>query len=344
MKHTFGFYASICDEFLANLGEHVENGTLDDYITNDLKPRLFDTDYCQTIEEIKKKFLAENIKLEQFITDNNFQESYLNDLDGLKEVADAIYNLLQKHWELYKYENTVVNHKELITFIQDIDRVGIGWDSYLEKYLAVSKILTTHSEQVAKEGFKAIEVSFYLPENECFSVSVMTHFITFLQESYDFILKVHNMDKSTPLEIHSIEAQKPISCTLILPEVLADTFKKFLNYLSVDVIKRETLFKFVVEIVRLQQKKEMTKPAIANFQKKIVKQLDQLPKGCFLSTDNNQNADSVTLLSKLVSELETLDVQFKELLTGSTNRLARNKVEVPAGSRENKDQEESSHL
>lgn len=334
MKQTFGFYASICDDFLSDLGDHVENHTIDEYIANDLKPRLFSPDYCQTIEETKKRFLSENIKLEQFIKETNFQESHLNDLDGLKEVADAIYSLLQKHWELFKYENTAVTPKELIAFIQDIDRVGIGWDSYLEKYLAVSKILTSQSEKVTQDGFEAIEISLFLPEGECFSTSVMTHFISFLQESYEFILKIHEMDKKTPLEIHSIEANTPISCTLVVPAPLNNTFKKFLNYLSVDVIKRETLFKFVVEVVRLQQKKEMTKPAIGTFQKKIVKQLEQLPKGCFLSTDNNHNADSVTLLSNLVKELESLDVQFKDLLTGSTNRLARNKVQLPIGNRQ----------
>lgn len=344
MKQTFGFYASICDDFLSNLGEHVENNTLDQYILNDLKPRLFESGYCQSIEEIKKKFLTENIKLEQFITENDFQENHLNDLNALKEVADAIYNLLQKHWELYKYENTAVNHKELITFIQDIDRVGIGWDAYLEKYLAVSNILTSMPEPQTTEGLKAIEVALHLPKGECFSVSVMTNLINFLQESYDFVLKIHDMDKNTPLEIKSFEAERPVTCTLVMPEEIAGTFEKFLNYLSVDVVKRETLFKFVVEIVRLQQKKEMTKQAIGTFQKKIVKQLDLLPKGSFLATNNNQSTDSVTLLSQLVKELETLKVQFKDLLTGSTNRLARNKVIVPGGSRGNNTKGESSVL
>ena len=253
MKKTFGFYAILCNEFLSNLGAGIENHTLDQFLQDKIRPQLFNVGHCKNIETIKRQFLAENIKLEQFINENNYKQDFLNDLNSLKKVSDAVYELLQKHWELYKYEKSNVNNQVLVSFILEIDRVGIAWDAYLEKYLAVSRILTTKSQEVQKPGYNSVEVSYHLPETTDLNLKAGSRFIEFLQLAFEVILKIHNQsDADVNIEILSLDATKPINCVLRVPEHLAESYKRFLNYLSVDVLKRETLVKFVLEVLRLQ--------------------------------------------------------------------------------------------
>jgi hypothetical protein len=153
-----------------------------------------------------------------------------------------------------------------------------------------------------------------------------TNLINFFQTAYEFVLKIHDVIEEAPaLEINNITVGNPIIIDLLVPATFAESYEKFLGYLSVDVLKRETLVKFVMEIVRLQQGKEIPKTAITTFQKKIAKTLNQLPEEGYFSINQEDSEDSVTLLSSMCAELEKLQVDYKDLLTGSTNRLARNK-------------------
>ena len=327
MQRTFSFYTGLCNEFFTTLGEKVETKTLNSYLQNDLRPKLFDAQYCRTIEETKKKFLAENIKLEQFVQQTDFQYHFLNDLDSLKQVSDAIYELLQTHWELYKYEKSVVNDQVLISFMLEIDRIGIGWDAYLEKYLAISKLLKMIGGEIPKEGSRVMTVRYHLPDNIEFSASMSIALVQFLQTAFEFILNIQGGKKEDQktLEVLSLETQRPISCMIRVPEELAEGVSKFINYLSVDILKRETLVKFVMEVVRLQQGKELTKAAITSFQKNIAKRLKELHTESYLSIDRENTEDSVTVLSSLCSEMDQLKIKYKDLLFGSTNRLVVNR-------------------
>ncbi len=328
MKKTFGFYAILCNEFLSNLGAGIENHTLDQFLQDKIRPQLFNVGHCKNIETIKRQFLAENIKLEQFINENNYKQDFLNDLNSLKKVSDAVYELLQKHWELYKYEKSNVNNQVLVSFILEIDRVGIAWDAYLEKYLAVSRILTTKSQEVQKPGYNSVEVSYHLPETTDLNLKAGSRFIEFLQLAFEVILKIHNQsDADVNIEILSLDATKPINCVLRVPEHLAESYKRFLNYLSVDVLKRETLVKFVLEVLRLQQAAEISKTALTPIQKKLAKQLNQLHPEGYFSVSQDKDEDSVNILSSLCQEMEQLEINFKELLSGSNQRLVRNRLQ-----------------
>ena len=327
MKKTFGFYTSLCNEFLSNLGSEIENHTLDAFLQEKIRPRLFQAEYCEKIEAVKRQFLAENIKLEQFIEKRDYSQDFLNDLKSLKKVSDAIYELLQKHWELYKYEKSVVNNRVLVSFILEIDRVGIGWDAYLEKYLAVSRILTTKNKEVLKPGCNSVEVRYHLPDDVDLTLSMGSNLIEFLRLAFDVILKINNRDESDcNVEILSLDAVKPISCILRVPDFLAESYKRFLNYLSVDVLKRDTLVKFVLEVLRLQQAPEISKAALVPIQKRLAKKLDQMHPAGYFSVNRDKDEDSVNILSMLCKEMEQLEINFKELLSGSDNRLARNRL------------------
>ncbi len=326
MQKTFGFYTSICNEFFKNLGKNVESNNLGTYLQNEIRPKLFDPKHCKEIESIKKQFLSENIKLEQFVAENHFDVDFINDFSQLKKVSDAIYELLQTHWEFYKYEKSVASNEAIIAFILEIDRIGIRWDVYLEKYLTVSGVLKSIVGDVQKDGFSQLSVRYHLPKDSSFTLEVCTNLINFFQTSYEFVLKIHDLAEDAPLlEINNLNVGNPIFIELLVPTNFESSFNRFLGYLSVDVLKRETLVKFVMEIVRLQQGKEIPKTAITNFQKKIAKMLNQLPEGGYFSINAEDSEDSVKLLSSMCDEMDRLKVEYKDLLTGSTNRLARNK-------------------
>ena len=328
MKKTFNFYTTLCNDFLSNLGTQIENKKLDAFLNEEIKPRLFSSEYCNGIEKLKRQFLAENIKLEQFIEENEFKSDFLNDLHALKKISDAIYELLQRHWELYRYQNSVVNSQILVSFLMEIDRIGIGWDSYLEKYLAVSRILTTKGNTPIKAECGPLEVKYHLPEKVDFDLVISSDFIKFLQVAFEFIQQIHNPETKpeASLEIVALEMHRPINCVLMVPDELLDSYKRFLNYLSVDVLKRETLIKFVMEVLRLQQEVEVPKAKLTPLQKKISKHLGMLHPEGYFSVNLNEGEDSVSILSSLCGEMEQLEIGFGDMLTGSTNRLSRNRI------------------
>jgi len=328
MDQTFGFYTSLCNDFLAGFGDHVEENTVGDFLQEEIRPRLFDPEYCKSIEKTKKQFLAENIKLEQYLAESNFTQDFLNDLSALKKVSDAIYELLQTHWEFYKYEKSVASNEILVAFIMEIDRVGIRWDSYLEKYLASSAILKEAGGEFQKDGFTNLLVQYHFPEGVSFTIDMCTNFINFLNAAYDFVIKIHDdQEKIMELEISAIEAINPVSCILAVPNRYLESFKELLHYLSLDVLKRETLVKYVMEIVRLRQGIEIPRQAITAFQKKMAKQLDLLHPEGYISIDQNEREDSVTLLTSLCEELDRLHIEYADMLTGASDRLARNRIQ-----------------
>jgi len=327
MQQTFGFYTALCNDFFSNLGSLVEANNLSNYLQSEIRPRLFDANHCKKIEQIKKEFLAENIKLEQFVESNGFDQDFINDFSLLKKVTDSIYELLQTHWEFYKYEKSVASNEAIIAFILEIDRIGIKWDAYLEKYLAISGLLKAAAGEIQKSDYAPLIVQYKLPKEASFTLELCTNLIGFFQAGFEFVLKVHDANPETSkLEVTNLSVGNPIYCELLVPSPYLESFKKFLGYLSVDVLKRETLVKFVMEIVRLQQGKEIAKTAIANFQKKIAKQLNQLHPEGYFTIDEEDAEDSVNLLSSLCDELDRLKVTYNDMLTGSTDRLARNKA------------------
>jgi len=328
MQNTFGFYNSICGDFFENLGSQVAQNSLDIFLQDELRPRLFEQEICAGIGERKKSFLTEIIKLEQFIQGENYTSELLNDLESLKQVADAIYELMQNHWELFKYESSHVNSQTLISFILEIDRIGIGWDAYLEKYLAVSRLLNAAKIERLPEGQALMTVKYHLPPQEAFTLDMATAFHQFLQVAFDFILKAHGKGKESPkLALHSLEVSNPIACTLIVPQEFLGSFEKLLGYLSVDVLKRDTLVKFVMEVVRLGQAKPLAKASVNTIQKNIAKALKALHPEGFFSVNQNENADSVELLTTLCEEMDRLKIRYKDLLSGSTSLLVRNRKE-----------------
>jgi hypothetical protein len=326
MQNTFEFYSNLCNDFFTNLGRHIEANTLGNFLQNEIRPKLFDKTHCRTIELTKKQFLAENIKLDQFIEQNAFKEDFINDLSALKKVSDAIYELLQTHWEFYKYEKSVANNEVMIAFILEIDRVGIRWDSYLEKYLAIFSILKVAEGESERAGYTPLLVRYHLPENTSFPIEMSTNLILFLKTAYEFVVKVNDQTtEPSELEVSTLEVRNPVNCLLTVPSHYWDSYRKFLGYCSVDVLKRETLLKFVMEVVRLQQGKEVPKATVTSFQKKLANQLNDLHPEGYLSVDCNEGEDSVDLLTSLCNEMDRLEIRYKDMLTGATDRLARNR-------------------
>ena len=66
MDETFGFYTQLCNDFFAGIGNHVEENTIGEFLQEEIRPRLFDSEYCKSIEKTKKQ-------LEQKLTDDQIR-------------------------------------------------------------------------------------------------------------------------------------------------------------------------------------------------------------------------------------------------------------------------------
>ncbi len=340
MQESFGFYISICNQFFKNLGSEVESKTLDQFLQKKIRPKLFETEYCDGISELKKKFLTEIIKVEQYIQGSNYNTAYLNDLEALKKVADAIYELLEKHWELYRYQDSKVDSQTLISFILEIDRIGIGWDAYLEKYIVISTLLKSADTTTIKAGQSLLTIKYHLPEGTPFTLEMANSFNSFLKFVFEFVLKVHNYEEGAyQLSLHSQEVRTPITCTLVIPENLRESYHKLLSYLSMDVLKRETLVKYAMEVVRLQQLKPLPKTSITSYHKNISKFLKALHPQGYVTVDSNEKANSVEMLANLCVEMDDLDIRYNDLLIGASESMARDKTDDKAEGARSLDQD-----
>jgi hypothetical protein len=327
MQENFGFYSSISNDFLKNLGSEVEKKSLADFLQEKIRPQLFDTSYCDKIGGLKKRFLTEIIKLEQYLHKTKYKTSYLNDLETLKKIAEAIYELLEKHWELYKYQSSHASNEALISFILEMDRIQIGWDAYREKYIVISTLLKSADTTELEKEQALLTVKYHLPEKVPFTLEMANSFYNFLQFVFTFVLKVHNCEEGEyQLSLHSLEVRSPITCTLITPAKLQQSYNKFLSYLSVDVLKRETLVKYAMEVVRLQQVQPLPKNSLTSYHKNISKFLKALHPEGYLSVSLNEGTSSIKLLSNLCLEMEKLDIRYSDLLTNASENMARDKV------------------
>jgi len=329
MKANFGFYVGVCQEFHSKLGTQLEQNQLHRFLQEDLLPRLFAGEVCERIEPIKKAFLGEIIKLEQFLA--QVGPVKVNDLDELKSIADSIYELLQTHWEFYRYQKSVVNDRVLVGFVQEIERIAICWDTYVAKYLAATGILGVTERVPDKVGMSAVKVYYHLPVEAGLPLEMATRLGELFQVCYEFVLEVHGQSKESqhPLEVLNFEMDHPVLFTLALPDALADSFARLIDYLSIDVIKRETLVKYVMEVVRQQQGQDLAKPVMNNYIKKISKAFEGLHPEGFLGVDAEEERDSVAILSRLLRDLERMKHEYGDLMNGAEERLARNRLENP---------------
>ena len=327
MQENFAFYANLSNHLFTHIGDNLEQDGLNQFLQTDVRAKLFDEAFCLQLEETKKRFLSEIIKLEQFLQSKEYKISYLNDLESLKAVANSIYELLGRHWDLYRYESNSLTSQKIISFLLEIDSIAIGWDSYLEKYLTVSKMLKETGYAPQKPGFLPIKVKYHLPQGVSYNLGTNLKFSQFLLIAYEFVLTVHGeTDLEQVPEVLNLEASNYLSMVLWVPGNLAPSFSKLLGYLSIDVIKRETLVKYVMEVIAAGEGKELAKNVVSGYQKKLAKQLESLPEDGYLSIDENEMTDSVDLLATLVKELERIPTQYKDLLAATAKRLGRNKV------------------
>jgi hypothetical protein len=94
----------------------------------------------------------------------------------------------------------------------------------------------------------------------------------------------------------------------------------------VDVLKRETLVKYAMEVVRLQQVQPLPKNSLTSYHKNISKFLKALHPEGYLSVSLNEGTSSIKLLSNLCLEMEKLDIRYSDLLTNASENMARDKV------------------
>ena len=327
MQKQFGFYGNLYNDFILNLPNLIETNNLNGFLQNEIRSRLFNPDYCETIESIKKRFLAENIRLEESLRSQEKGLPVVNDLNGLKKISDSIYELLQTHWEFYKYEKSVVNNRVLVAFLLNINKINDSWETYLLKHGSMSSLLKMTEIEKKKEGFSPATIQYFLPAETVVTFDILTSLNQFLLSVYRYVAKLQNLDETKVfLELVAIEAGNPINLKMLMSDRLIKDFKRFLDYLSIDIVKREILVKYVMEVIRLQKGSDIPKQAVMNFQKNIAKQLNSLVAGGYISVSESSDKDSVSILSDLCSEMEQLKIKHSDLLTGTADLLARNEL------------------
>jgi len=325
MKSNFRFYADLSGDFYGSLGARLDQGGVQGYLKDVVRPKLFDKKVCDGIEAVKKSCLAEIIKLEQAPCYHAAESTKIVDLAELKFIADAIYALLQTHWELYRYQKSMVNDRLLISILEEIQRIEVCWDLFVTKYLAASDILSKGDDKERPKEGTPVKVYFHLPKGAEVGLETTLKLGSLIELAYQFTVAVHgkSAESEKPLQILAFEAGTPSFFTLLLPEKLAASFGRLLSYLSIDVIKREVLVKYVMEVLQQQEKQELPKPLIGSYLKKLAKSLGELPEQSYFSLDPEESPDSVHLLSELVAEMDRMKLQYKDLMMGPERRLGR---------------------
>jgi len=332
MKSNFRFYTDLCEQFYSSLGPRLDKNLLQGYLKDEIRPKLFDEQVCRGIEAVKKSCLAETIKLEQSPAFSGVKSAQVVDLKELKSIGDAIYELLQTHWELYRYQQSVVNDRVLISFLEEVQRIEVCWDLFVAKYLAASELLSQGDTLNQPKDGASVKVYYHLPSGQGLDLETTQKLSTFFQLAYQFTTEVHGIapDSVKALQVLAFEAAAPSFFTLVVPKKLANSFSNLLDYLSIDVIKRETLVKYVMEVLQQQQKQELPKPLINSYLKKIAKALNELPAESYFSIDPVESRDSVHILTDLVAEMDRMKLSYKDLMLGPERRLGRNANSAPA--------------
>lgn len=308
MQQYFAFYTEQRNQFFTELNKANSNKTLAE-ICEYLRQSLFNIEHCKQLEGTKERFLFQKFNIKVFLENETANFEFATDL---AHIINKICDLLQTHIELYKY-NKAADSTQLVALILKIDKIIIDWSTFSAKYSALLTLLKDSLPQTPSSTEELVEVFYNLPEEKQ-TPHLLTAWINFLTISAEFIANIMGLAETTPCKIMQIEMSSPLRCLLSLPASNAKPFKQFCHYLNVDVLKRETLLKFSMEVLRLEQGSETSKTVILNFHKKLAKQLNLLHKEGSMDAIHHTPLNVVETLAELCKKLEKFSVLHSELL------------------------------
>ena len=254
MNSSFARYASIRNNFFQQFPGHLHQSELVSLVNVELKKMVFDRPLCESVQDALKTLRRAIIRIEDAMSEMGGHVA--TDLTPLLKVAEAVEGLYQQHWEYYRYQSRLTE-EDMVRFVFRIDRVAYEWDLYLERFRSAGAVVRNLSGGQIPQGLASVQLNYsqVSPEGQHtlpYSVTMLSGLLGFLDTAYEFVASLHGMSpKTDPMQVLEVGVGQPVHLRLGVPEVTREAFSRCLQYLFLDdLLKKETLYKFVYDAVQ----------------------------------------------------------------------------------------------
>ena len=318
MNATFQYYAETRTLFFDRLPTHLHESQLASVVNAEIKERLFNQTFCEGIQEALKALRRAIIRLEDLRRLHPDLPHFIHDLSGLIGLAERAEALYQRHWEYYRYQ-AGLSEEEIVRFLMEIDQIGNAWGALQQNQAAVSTLVEALSGRPRPENGGSVRITYQQEGPHHFAVTTLKTLMNFLESGYRFLCQISGIDPAVePLSLLQVEIAEPVEIHLAVPLTLEEPFRRFFQYLFLkDMLKRETLLKFVFEAIEKEYGKGKTLPAPAmnGLQRELSAQLKALPhEGRFTISDRTFPDDAISVLQEFTGALEEQKIDFESLV------------------------------
>ena len=322
MNGSFRYYSDTRSLFFGRIPAHLHQSELISLVNVEIKSRLFDRKFCDTIQDSLKSIRRSSLRLEDLRARHVEIPDQIHNLARLAELAEKIENLYQKHWEYYRYQERL-KEDDIVGFLLEIDQLAYEWDIFLSGFSSIRRLGETLSGPMVPDHFVPMELSYQREDSHAFSVETLDSLLGFLSEGYRFVCQVCEIDQALyPLTMLQLSMGRPVEIMLGVAEKTREPFRRFLEYLFLkDMLKREALLKVVLEAIAREQAREngtakpLTSAALTAFQKAIGAKLKSLPETSrFTISGRNFPDDSMQVLQEFTASLDASKIKYDALL------------------------------
>jgi hypothetical protein len=324
MGATFQYYQDTRALFFEKLPAHLHQSELISFVNVDLKNRLFNQAFCETIQAALKALRRVIIRLEDLHREHPNLTGVFSNLTRLIRLAERVDALYQAHWEHYRYQ-TRLSEQELVEFLLEIDSIAMEWERFQEGHGSIQGLVEALSGKPCPAEMRALVVTYQREGPDHFSVGTLRALMNFLEAGYRFVCATCEIDLARhPLTLLQVEMAEPVELHLAVPKQVEEPFRKLLQYLFLkDLLKGETLLKFVFEAIHKDygEGKTLTAPAIASFQKELTAPLKQMPgDGTFNISGRTFPDQGIPVLQEFTRYLEEKKIKYDGLLKATEKR------------------------
>lgn len=330
METTFARYRETAESLFAALPGRLAQSELATLLGGEIKGRLFDAPFCESIQESLKTLRRAIIRLEDLRAAHPDLPGYVNDLGALVALAEQVEALYQRHWEFYRYQSRVTE-AEVAQFLLEVARIGAGWEQYTGGLRAMRALVEVLRGRPLAEGWAALTLTYQRPPPEHFAAATLTAITEFLDAAYRFVCAVTALDpQRQPLTLLQVDIAEPVELHVAVPQGAEVAYARFLQYLFLkDLFKREPLLRIVFEAVERDFARERLSPAaLANHQKELIAQLRRLPAdGRFVVAGRAFPEDGIPVMREFIDELEQKQINY-DALTGLEKPKAKGRAKA----------------
>ena len=332
MNATFTYYNETRSQFFDKLPAHLHQSELISFVNVEIKTRLFDSAFCESIQDALKNLRRAIIRLEDLRRAHPNLPEYINDLERLADLAEQVEALYQKHWEYYRYQNRL-SEVDLVELLLEIDRIGRDWGGYLDSARGVAALVRALSGRTLPDDMAALRVTYQRQGADHFSVDTLKALLDFLASGYKFICAIHEADaEARPLTLLQVELASPVELELAVPLELEEGYARLLQYLFLkDLLRREPLLKVVFEAIQRDfGRTRLTPAALSGFQKDLMGHLKRFPvEGVFTISDRAFPADGIAVMREFIVSLEERNIPHDALFAAEKGAPRARKRTAP---------------